>query len=188
MRSTTTSTPRATWSRSAAGCRRYFFQSLSTDPERAREALAYIQGLFAIERTQAEASRSQRAATRQQRSRPLVEGFFAWCDAQASQVLDDTPLAKGVRYARNQRPALERFLEDGRLPIHNNVSERELRREAGVGNTFLACALGHAACRSGREVLLRADRLFQLLHQSRADHSTDRALRRLLPPDRRDEE
>jgi transposase len=111
-------------------CRRYFFESLSTDPARAREALAFIQGLFAIERTLAEASRSQRAAVRHQRSRPLVEGFFAWCDAQADQVLDDTPIAKGVRYARNQRPALERFLEDGRLPIHNNGSERELRREA----------------------------------------------------------
>jgi DNA replication protein DnaC len=54
----------------------------------------------------------------------------------------------------------------------------------GVGKTFLACALGHAACRAGREVLfLRADRLFQTLHQSRADHSTERALRRLLAPD-----
>ena len=54
----------------------------------------------------------------------------------------------------------------------------------GVGKTFLACALGHAACRAGHEVLLlRADRLFQLLHQSRADHSTERALRKLLAPD-----
>jgi DNA replication protein DnaC len=54
----------------------------------------------------------------------------------------------------------------------------------GVGKTFLASALGHTACRAGYEVLfLRADRLFALLHQSRADHSTERALRRLLAPD-----
>jgi DNA replication protein DnaC len=54
----------------------------------------------------------------------------------------------------------------------------------GVGKTFLACALGHAACRAGYHVLfLRADRLFQLLLQSRADHSTEKALRRLLAPD-----
>ncbi len=54
----------------------------------------------------------------------------------------------------------------------------------GVGKTFLASALGHAACRAGYDVLfLRADRLFQLLHQSRADHSTERALRRLLAPE-----
>jgi DNA replication protein DnaC len=54
----------------------------------------------------------------------------------------------------------------------------------GVGKTFLAGALGHAACRAGYEVaFLRADRMFQLLHQSRADHSTEKVLRRLLAPD-----
>ncbi len=111
-------------------CRRYFFESLSTDPEPARTALAYIQGLFQIERKTAESSRYERRSVRQRDSRPLVEGFFAWCEAQAPQVLDDTPIAKGIRYARNQRQALSRFLEDERLPIHNNVSERELRREA----------------------------------------------------------
>jgi DNA replication protein DnaC len=54
----------------------------------------------------------------------------------------------------------------------------------GVGKTFLAAALGHAACRAGSQVLfLRADRMFAWLHQSRADHSTERVLRRLLAPD-----
>ena len=54
----------------------------------------------------------------------------------------------------------------------------------GVGKTFLACALGHAACRAGREVrFLRADHLLQRLHQSRADHSTEKVLRGLLAPD-----
>ena len=41
-----------------------------------------------------------------------------------------TQLDIGIGYARNQRVALRRFLDDGRLPIHNNWSERELRREA----------------------------------------------------------
>jgi DNA replication protein DnaC len=54
----------------------------------------------------------------------------------------------------------------------------------GVGKTFLACALGHAACRAGRDVLfLRADHLLQDLHQARADHATERVFRRLLAPD-----
>ena len=34
-----------------------------------------------------------------------------------------------LRYAGNQEIALRRFLEDGRLPLTNNISERELRRE-----------------------------------------------------------
>jgi len=45
-------------------------------------------------------------------------------------VLDDTPISDGIRYARNQRVGLTQFLEDGRLPIHNNWSELELRRQA----------------------------------------------------------
>jgi DNA replication protein DnaC len=54
----------------------------------------------------------------------------------------------------------------------------------GVGKTFLASAIGHAACRAGHNVLfLRADALLRLLHQSRADHSTEKVRRRLLAPD-----
>ena len=54
----------------------------------------------------------------------------------------------------------------------------------GVGKTFLACALGHAACRAGHDVrFLRADHLFQSLHQARADYTTEKVLRRLLAPD-----
>jgi len=54
----------------------------------------------------------------------------------------------------------------------------------GVGKTFLACALGHAACRAGHQVLfLRADHLLRRLHQARADHSTEKVFRTLLAPD-----
>jgi len=63
-------------------------------------------------------------------SKPIVDAFFAWCDAEAAHALDETPTVTAIGYARNQRVALQRFLEDGRLPIHNNGSERELRREA----------------------------------------------------------
>lgn len=45
-------------------------------------------------------------------------------------MLDDTPISDGIRYSRNQRVGLSRFLEDGRLPLHDNRSELELRREA----------------------------------------------------------
>jgi hypothetical protein len=67
---------------------------------------------------------------RDKRSRPIVDAFFSWCDAEAQGVLDDTPISAGIRYARNQRVGLSRFLDDGRLPIHNNLSELQLRREA----------------------------------------------------------
>jgi DNA replication protein DnaC len=54
----------------------------------------------------------------------------------------------------------------------------------GVGKTLLATALGHAACRSGLDVrFLRSDVMLRQLHQSRADHSTERHIRSLLALD-----
>lgn len=51
---------------------------------------------------------------------------------------------------------------------------------AGIGKTFIACALGNAAARAGYTVLyLRAPRLFETLQQSRGDGSHLRALARL---------
>ena len=111
-------------------CRRYFFKALASDPERAKVALSLIGQLFRIERAIATAPRKRREKIRQKHSAPMVERFFSWCEAEWPGLLEDTPLHDGVRYARNQREGLIRFLDDGRFPIHNNVSERELRRQA----------------------------------------------------------
>jgi transposase len=113
-----------------AHCRRYYFKALDSDPERAKIALNFIGALFRIERTLADSPRKKKEKIRDKRSRPIVDAFFSWCDAEAPKVLDDTPISNGIRYARNQRVGLSQFLEDGRLPIHNNMSELALRREA----------------------------------------------------------
>jgi transposase len=113
-----------------AHARRYWWKALDTDPERARQALAFIGGLFRVERGTASAPPEQRLAVRRAESKAIVDGFFGWCEVEAARVLDETPTAKALGYALNQRVALQRFLDDGRLPIHNNGSERALRREA----------------------------------------------------------
>jgi transposase len=113
-----------------AHCRRYFFKALASDPERSKQALAYLAALFKIERAIATEPRTKKEAARDKRSRPLVRDFFAWCDAERDLVLDESPIATAIGYAINQRTALERFLDDGRLPMTNNISERNLRKEA----------------------------------------------------------
>jgi transposase len=110
-------------------CRRYFFKSLGSEPQRAREALAMIGELFRIEREIADTPRAHREAVRHAQSVPVVERFFAWCAERVPELLEDTPLHAAVRYARNQETALRCFLADGRLPLHNNRSELELRRQ-----------------------------------------------------------
>jgi DNA replication protein DnaC len=54
----------------------------------------------------------------------------------------------------------------------------------GVGKTFLAHALGHAACRRGYSVLaLRADRMLKGLKHARLDNSYEAELRKLIAVD-----
>lgn len=113
-----------------AHARRYFFKAMSTDPERAKVALKLIGALFRVERSIADRTRKERERLRTKHSAPVVERFFSWCEDQWPKLLESTPIYDGVRYARNQHKGLHRFLSDGRLPIDNNISERELRRQA----------------------------------------------------------
>ena len=113
-----------------AHARRYWFKALETDGERARRGLTFIQALFMLEREYATAPPEEKLRRRQKDAKPILEAFFRFCDEEALNVVDETPIAKAIGYARNQRAALSRFLDDGRLPIHNNWSENALRREA----------------------------------------------------------
>jgi transposase len=115
-----------------AHARRYWWKALETDPERARQALAYIGGLFRVERAAGAALPEVRLAARRAESKAIVDAFFTWCEAEAEKVLDETPTAKAIGYALNQRVALQRFLDDGRLPIHNtapSVAARSRRKK-----------------------------------------------------------
>ena len=109
--------------------RRYFFKSLPTDPDRAKVALSHIAALFQIEREIAKESKEQRELVRHSKSRPIVDDFFGWCRTERDRVLDQTPICTALGYALNQEQALRRFLLDGRLPLHNNSSELNLRRQ-----------------------------------------------------------
>jgi transposase len=117
-----------------AGCwshtRKYFLDALRVDPILVREPFQQIQTLFLIERGIKRAPPPERGKIRREKSGPVVEAFFEWCDAHQEEALDESPLHAAIRYATNQREALRRFVDDARLPMHNNVSERELRREA----------------------------------------------------------
>jgi transposase len=110
-------------------CRRYWFKALESDPDRAKLGLSLVGELFRIERAIADAPRKKREAIRSARSKPVVQKFFRWCESQRDDVLDESPVATAIGYALNQRGALSRFLDDGRLPLHNNLSELNLRRQ-----------------------------------------------------------
>jgi len=93
---------------------------------------------------------------RRSKARPIVEKFFEWCDAQVDTVLDETPISAAITYARNQRVALQRFLDDGRLPAHNNISELNLRRQVVGRRNWLFVGSDDGAVTNTRFVSLLA--------------------------------
>src|SRR6204780_4342228 len=77
-------------------------------------------------------------ARRHLASRPLVDEFFAWVGGQYARVKGTRGLvATAFGYAVRQEAALRRFLDDGRLPMTNNHSERALRGIAAGRKAWL---------------------------------------------------
>jgi len=115
-----------------AHARRRFYQSLTSDKERALAGLGFIGQLYKIDAELKEEGLppSARTEERRKRAEPVLEAFGTWLEIEELVVLPKSPIGDAIRYTRNQWTALTRFLEDSRLRLDNNVSELELRREA----------------------------------------------------------
>ena len=129
--------------------RRYFVKAEDEGDKRARQALVHIGELFAVEK---EAKRrgldpEARLALRQARSRPALERLWALVYKLAPTTTPRSPLGKAHTYLTNQRVALERFLEDGRLPLTNNAAELLMRIVAVGRKNWLHCASDRGAAR-----------------------------------------
>ena len=63
----------------------------------------------------------------QQHSLPVLNALKAWLDNIAPKIVPDTKLGDAVSYTLNQWDYLTRYTSDGRMPIDNNILEREIR-------------------------------------------------------------
>lgn len=94
----------------------------------AREALLRMHKLFELEEHWADLPPSRRHEFRQRLARPIVDDFFAWAKSQYERLKGIRGLAANAfGYAIRQEDALRRYLEDGRLRMTNNHSERAVR-------------------------------------------------------------
>lgn len=117
-----------------AHARRRVVKAKESEPEAASWALGIYQQLYRVE---AEATAQgltphQRLLLRRERSAPLAAQLYAQYERWQAEkrFLPKSAMGEAVRYALNHRVALCRFLEDGRLPIDNNDTERALRAVA----------------------------------------------------------
>ena len=124
-----------------AGCiahsRRKFFEALSSAPEAARKAMDYVLEIYKVERAALDAGllgTPQHLAMRQARSKPVMEEFKAWLEAEQPRHPPKSAIGSAISYALGQWDALTLFLTDPHLPVDNNASENALR-VAALGRT-----------------------------------------------------
>jgi hypothetical protein len=114
-------------------CRRNFWEAAVCKHPLGVEGLRRIGALFAADAKLAELPPARRKALRDVHVRPLVDAFFAWVQAEHAQPRERGLVATALGYAVHQEQPLRRFLEDGRLKLDNNASERALRSTVAVG-------------------------------------------------------
>jgi transposase len=111
-----------------AHVRRRFREALPHYPQ-AQEALDRIGELYAVEREIALADASEREtvarALRRERSAPTAQALWNWMHTQPA--LPRSALGKAIAYTAGLWRGLTRFLDDPRLPLDNNATERGLR-------------------------------------------------------------
>ncbi|THF81688.1 IS66 family transposase [Cohnella fermenti] len=93
----------------------------------AGQGLAYCNQLYAIERELASLTPEERREKRQEKSAPVLEAYRTWLKQQQSRTLPKSLTGQAITYSLNQWEKLTAFLEDGRLELDNNRSERSIK-------------------------------------------------------------
>jgi len=130
--------------RSRSSClahvRRRFFEALTSNAAQARRALDLILDIYRVEH---EAKKRGIARTpshlelRQTRGREAMNAFLAWLEDYKDTFPPKSAMGQAISYARNRGETLTRFLDDVRIPLDNNSSERALRIVALGRKNFL---------------------------------------------------
>ena len=97
---------------------------MSDTSGKADMALSYIQKLYGIEAQLKGKTVEEKAATRQEKAKPIIDKLHQWMTN--SHVLTKSKLGEAITYLNNQWPKLVHYLEDGQLSIDNNRAERAI--------------------------------------------------------------
>ena len=127
-----------------AHVRRYFIESIPLDNNgkelsgsKGAEGREFINLLFKVEQEIKDLSYEEKKQKRQEASRPILDAFWSWVEKTAALATTNEKLTKALVYAQNQKKYLETFLEDGRLPISNNLCEATIRPFATARRAWL---------------------------------------------------
>lgn len=127
-----------------AHCRRYYIESIPLDNNgkeipgsKGAEGREYINCLFKAEAEIKDLPYEERKQKRQEASRPILDAFWTWVSETSALKTTNEKLTAALTYSANQRRGLETFLEDGRLPLSNNLCEANIKPYATARRAWL---------------------------------------------------
>jgi hypothetical protein len=103
--------------------------------------LAQIGKLYQIEKMlkESEASIDLIKNTRQEKSKPILDKLKIFLEENQKKTLPNSALGKAIAYMLNHWIGLTRYLEDGRIEIDNNRTERAIKPFATGRKNWLFC-------------------------------------------------
>ena len=124
-----------------AHVRRKFYAALKESPEQAKTVLAALQLLYRLEREMKRdgLAPQDKVARRQEHARPILEDLESLLHAYRPEVLPESSLGQAIRYALNEWPFLQRYIDVGEAEIDNNGIEHTLRPVALGRKNYLFC-------------------------------------------------
>lgn len=127
-----------------AHCRRYFIESIPLDNQgkeikgsKGAEGREYINLLFKVEKEIENLFFEEKKIKRQEASKPILEAFWTWVQKTSAMHTTNEKLTEALTYATNQRTYLENFMEDGRIPLSNNLCEANIKPFATARRAWL---------------------------------------------------
>jgi len=130
--------------------RRGFFEAKDTEPEFSAKVLELIGKLYHIEQLAREGmmAPAKRFELRKRESAPVIEEIKRLIQSPGKTILPKSPMGQAIGFALNHWEKLNTFLQDGRLPIDNNLVERLIRTVAIARKNFLFCGSDEGAKRA----------------------------------------
>ena len=136
-----------------AHARRKFFDVKELDPQFVGQVIALIGELYVVEREATEADIKtavdpvRRHHLRQEKSVPVLGKIKTLLENTGKVMLPKNPVSGAIAYTLNHWEQLSRFLDDGRLPIDNNLVENAIRPVALGRKNWLFAGSPEAAQR-----------------------------------------
>ena len=133
-----------------AHARRYFEKALDNDKRRGEQAMIMFQKLYKTERKCRDLNlfHEARKEMRQSEAKPVLDEFKEFLAENISVVPPKSAIGKAVNYTSNLWPNLERYIEDGKYEIDNNMIENTIRPLALGRKNYLFAGSHKAAQRA----------------------------------------